>query len=114
MRGSGPCDPGSNPGRAIFFKHYIFKYQNIKINMAEKQIGEVSNYFDHVNAAAIKLSAPLKVGDKIKITGGETEFEQTVKSMQIDRKEVKSAKKGDEIGVIVGQKVRKGYKVFKA
>jgi len=78
------------------------------------EIGTVTNYFDHVNAAAIKLSKPLKVGDKIKITGGETEFEQKVESMQIDRKSVKSAKKGDEIGIIVSQKVRKGYKIHKA
>ena len=33
--------------------------------------------------------------------------------MQIDRKPVKTAKKGDEIGIIVSQKVRKGYKVEK-
>lgn len=82
--------------------------------MAEKQIGEVTNFFDHVNAAAIKLSAPLKVGDKIKIKGGEHEFEQVIDSMQIDRKPVKTAKKGDEIGILVEQKVRSGYKVFKA
>jgi len=81
--------------------------------MAEKEIGVISNYFEHVNAAAIKLSASLKVGDKIKIKGGETEFEQVVESMQINRKPVKSAKKGDEIGILVKEKVRKDYKVFK-
>ena len=46
-----------------------------------KQIGIVSNYFDHVGAAAIKLDANLKVGDKIKIKGGNVEFEQEVKEM---------------------------------
>ncbi len=81
--------------------------------MKEKQIGEVSNYFEHVKAAAIKLSSPLKVGDTIHIKGGEIDFEQEVESMQIDRKPVSSAKKGDEIGIIVKQKVHKGYKVFK-
>ncbi len=78
-----------------------------------KEIGVVLNYFEHVNAAAIKLASPLKVGDKIKLTGGETDFEQEVKSMQINKKTVEKAKKGDEIGIIVKQKVRKGYKVFK-
>ena len=34
--------------------------------MAEKQIGEVTDYFKQVKAAAIKLSAPLKVGDKVR------------------------------------------------
>ncbi len=81
--------------------------------MAEKEIGVVSDFFAHVNAAAIKLSAPLKVGDTIKFKGGETEFEQPVDSMQINRKPVSSAKKGDEVGILVKEKVRKDYKVFK-
>lgn len=80
-----------------------------------KQIGVISNYFEHVGVAAIKLEAGLKVGDKIKITGGEsTDFEQEVKSMQIHKDKVGKAKKGDEVGIKVKEKVRKGYKVFKA
>jgi ribosomal 50S subunit-recycling heat shock protein len=81
--------------------------------MEEKQIGVVSNYFEHVNAAAIKLCGKLKIGDKIRITGGENDFEQEVTSMQINRQNVEEAKKDDEIGIIVDQKVHKGYKVFK-
>ena len=79
-----------------------------------KELGVVSNYFEHVNAAAIKLKGKLKIGDKIRIKGGETDFEQVVKSMQIDRKDVKEAKSGDEVGIIIDKKVRKEYKVFKA
>jgi len=82
--------------------------------MANKQIGTVSNYFDHVKVAAIKLTAPLKVGDTVKIAGGEVDFEQPIKSMQIQKEKVDKAKKGDEIGIKVKKKVRKGYKVFKA
>jgi len=81
--------------------------------MADKQIGIVSNYFDHVKVAAIKLAAPLKVGDTIKIVGGEVDHKQKVSSMQIQHENVKTAKKGDEIGVKISAKVRKGYKVFK-
>ena len=82
--------------------------------MAEKQIGEVTNYFKNVGAAAIKLSAPLKIGDKIKIKSAEKEVEVVVKSLQIDRKPVKEAKKGDEIGLLVPEPVHKENKVFKA
>ena len=81
--------------------------------MAEKEIGVISNYFDHVGVAAIKLKGKLKVGDKVQIKGGEVDFEQAVDSMQIQRKDVKEAKKGDEIGIKVGERVRKGYKVLK-
>jgi ribosomal 50S subunit-recycling heat shock protein len=80
----------------------------------EKQIGEVTNYFKNVGAAAIKLSAPLKIGDKIKIKSTEKEVEVVVKSLQIDRKPVKEAKKGDEIGLLVPEPVHKDNKVFKA
>jgi len=81
--------------------------------MQEQEIGEVSNYFAHVNVAAIKLSAPLKIGDTILIKGRENEFTQIVESMQINRKNVERANAGDEIGILVKEKVRKGYKVFK-
>ena len=78
-----------------------------------KQIGTVSNYFDHCNVAAVKLDATIKVGDTIRIAGGEVDFDQTVDSMEIQREKVESAKAGDEIGLVVKEKVRKGYKVFK-
>ncbi len=81
--------------------------------MPEKQIGEVSNYFEHVGAIAIKLNSSLSTGDKIRIVGGDVDFEQKVDSMQIQHKLVKSAKKGDEVGIKVKEKVRKGYKVYK-
>jgi len=81
--------------------------------MAEKSIGTVSNFFDHVSVAAIKLEAPLKTGDTIRFVGGETDFEQTVDSMQIHNKKIEKAKKGDEIGIKVKERVRKGYKIFK-
>lgn len=80
----------------------------------EKLIGEISNYFEHIGVGAIKLSAGLKEGETIRVKGGEnTDFEQVVKSMQIQHNAVKSAKKGDEIGLKLKEKVRKGYKVFK-
>ena len=80
--------------------------------MAEKEIGRVSTFFSHVNVAAIKLSDTLKTGDRIRIKGHTTDFEQLIDSMQIDRKEVKEAKKGEEIGIKVNEKVRPNDTVF--
>ena len=74
--------------------------------MAEKKIGKVSSYFSHVGVAAIKLSAGLKVGDKVHIKGHTTDLEVNVKEIQIERKDVKKAKKGDHIGIKVPEKVR--------
>ena len=78
-----------------------------------KLIGEISNYFQHVKAAAIKLNSPLSVGDKIRIVGGEKKIEMTIESMQIDRKPVQKANKGDEVGILVPEDVHKEYRVYK-
>ena len=80
--------------------------------MEEKEIGTVSSYFDHVGVAAIKLSRSLKVGDKVHIKGHTTDFKKKVSSMQIEREDVKKAKKGDHIGIKVTEKVRPNDKVF--
>ncbi len=80
--------------------------------MVEKEIGKVSSYFSHVEVAAIKLSAGLKVGDKVHIKGHTTDIEQDVDSIQIERKEVKKAKKHDHIGIKVPEKVRPNDTVF--
>ncbi len=82
--------------------------------MADKPIGEVTNYFKQVKAAAIKLTAPLKIGDKIRIRGSTSDFVMTVDSMQVDREEITTAKKGDEIGLLVPEDLHKGAKVYKA
>ncbi|TSC94684.1 MAG: hypothetical protein Athens101428_199 [Candidatus Berkelbacteria bacterium Athens1014_28] len=79
---------------------------------SEKLVGIVSHYFPHVSACVVKLEIPLKVGDKIKIVGGGEELEETVESMQIDRKPIEEGKVGDEIGLSVTGKVREGYKIY--
>ena len=83
--------------------------------MAEegKLIGKVTHYFGNIGVAVIELTDSLKIGDTIRIVGGETDFEQVVDSMEVDHKKVEKAKKGDGIGLKVSQKVREGYKVYK-
>jgi len=83
--------------------------------MAEegKLIGKISHYFGNISVAVIDLSDTLKVGDTIRVTGGETDFTQVVTSMEVDHKKVETAKKGDSVGFKVDQKVRDGYKVYK-
>ncbi len=79
-----------------------------------KLIGRVVHYFDKIGVAVIALKAPLKVGDTIRIVGGEsTDFTQEVGSMEIEHEKIKKAKKGQEVGLKVKEKVREGYKVYK-
>ena len=83
--------------------------------MAEegKLIGKITHYFGNIGVAVIELTDRLKIGDTIRIVGGEIDFEQVVDSMEVDHKKVKKAKKGDGIGLKISQKVREGYKVYK-
>jgi len=82
-------------------------------SLEEKLIGRITHYFSHLEVAVIELSDVLSVGDKIRVVGGQTDFEQEVDSMEIDRQKVQKAKSGDAIGLKVAQKVREGYKVYK-
>ncbi len=91
----------------------IIKPDNPKGNtMAEeKKIGTVSHYFGKIGVGIIKLSGALKVGDKIKIKGATSDFEQSIGSMQINHEDIKDAKSGDEVGVKLDDKVREGDEV---
>ncbi len=78
----------------------------------EKEIGTVSGYFNQVEVASIRLTAPLKVGQKIHIKGNTTDFITVVSEIQIERKPLKTAKKGDHIGIKVPEKARPNDKVY--
>jgi len=81
--------------------------------MPEKIIGTVSDFFARPVVAAIELTAPLEVGDKIRIKGHTTDLELIVDSMQIDNVDVKEARAGASVGVKVGERVRKRDTVYK-
>ncbi len=78
-----------------------------------KEIGKVTHWYDKISVAVIKLSAPLKVGDTVQVKRGETEFEETINSLQIDHKDVKSAKKGDEVAKKLSEKAKEGSVISK-
>ena len=71
-----------------------------------KEVGKITHFFDKIGVAVVKLSAGLKQGDKIRIKGGTTDFEETVGSMQINKEKLDKAKKGQEIGLKVKDRVR--------
>ena len=72
----------------------------------KKQIGVITRYFHKISVAAIMLDETLKVGSKISIEGATTDFEMTVHSMQMDRKDIESGTKGQEIAIKVTERVR--------
>ena len=77
-------------------------------------IGKISHYFSKIGVAVIKLSNTLKAGDSIRVVGGEdTDFTQSVESMEVEHEKINKAGKGDSVGLKMEQKVREGYKVYK-
>jgi len=79
----------------------------------ENIIGVVTHYFPKVRAAVVKMKTSLNVGETIKIKGHTTDFKQVVNSMQIDHVPINTAKKGQEIGLLVDSRVRRNDKVLK-
>ena len=77
-----------------------------------KEIGKVTHFFDQISVAVVELKGALNKGDKIKIKGATTDFEQKVESMQIEHDKVDKAKKGDAIGLKVAGRVRPNDTVY--
>ena len=81
--------------------------------MPEKEIGQISHYYGHINVGIIQLSDTLKAGETIHVKGHSEDFTQPVESIQIEHTNVPEAKAGDSIGIKVAKKVHPGDKVFK-
>lgn len=81
-----------------------------------KPIGRVTHYFDHLKVAVISLEPgkSLKIGDSIRIEGGEVDFVQPIESLQVEHADVSAVKAGDDFGTKVKQLVREGYRVHQA
>ena len=78
-------------------------------------MGEITHYYDKIGVAVVKIAGgDLKVGDKVKLTDSQgEEFEQEIKSMQIEHAKIEIAKKGDEFGLKVDKSVKDKNAVVK-
>jgi len=84
------------------------------IIMEEKKlIGKVMHYYSKIGVAIVELEDDLQQGDQISIEGATTNIQQTVDSMQVEHEAVKSAHRGDAVGLKVPDKVRPGDVVYK-
>jgi putative protease len=82
--------------------------------VAEKKlIGKITHYFSKISVAVVELSEDVTVGDKIRVEGATTSFEQVIDSMEIDNKNVETATAGQSIGLKVKERVRLHDGVYK-
>lgn len=81
--------------------------------MPEEKVGVVTHYFGHIQVAAIKLDAPLKVGDTIHIKGHTSDFTQKIDSMQLEHQPTGTGRPGQEVAVKVVEHARQHDEVFR-
>jgi len=78
----------------------------------KKYVGKVTHYFPKISVAVVELVDDLKLGDRIKIEGATTNFEQEVTSMEIEKQKIEHAKAGQSVGLKVIARVRENDKVY--
>ncbi len=81
--------------------------------MAEQLVGTITHYFAKPEVGVIKLDAPVKLGDVLRFKGATTDFEQKVRSMEVDHGPVEEAEAGTEVAVKVSERVRSGDEVYR-
>ena len=79
----------------------------------ETCIGTVTHYFGKSGVAVLSLTDPIHIGDKIRIRGNETEFDQEVTSFEVDHEAVDTGQVGTEVAMQVSQSVRCGCQIYK-
>jgi putative protease len=80
---------------------------------ASDAIGAVTHWYAHLSVAAIRLTAPLAVGDRIHIRGHTTDLVETVGSMEVDHRRVERAGPGDDVALAVEGHVREHDLIFR-
>ena len=79
----------------------------------KKLVGTITHFFDKISVAVLKVSSPIAVGDQLAIEGPQTNIKMKVESMQVEHDKIKTAKKGDDIGMKVPSPVKAKDLVYK-
>jgi hypothetical protein len=75
-------------------------------------IGKVTHYFDRIGVAVVQLQDELYLDDWILFEGQQTELEQQVLSMQIDRQPIQKGTPGQEVAIKVDDVVHENDDVY--
>lgn len=82
--------------------------------MGETVVGRVVDYFAKVGVAGIAVTGgPIAVGDTLRFHGHTTDLVQTVESLQVEHQAVQRAEPGQQVGISVRERVRRGDAVLR-
>ena len=104
--------------KSNLFEEELEKMRNInkrelKSVREMKICGQCEGYFEKINVAIIKVTSPIRQGDRLVFEKSEGLFEQTLESMQRDKKDITLVRSGDDIGTKVAMPPKIGTPVYK-
>jgi len=99
--------------REEFKKTQNTKKQEFNSVREMKICGQCEGYFEKINVAIIKVTSPIRQGDRLIFEKTEGLFEQTLESMQNNNKDITLARSGDNIGTKVIMPPKTGTPVYK-
>ena len=77
-----------------------------------RAIGQVIHYWTRLGVAGVELTDTLEMDDWVHFRGATTDFQQRVTSMQINHRFINQAHAGQQVGILVADRVRAGDTVF--
>jgi len=80
--------------------------------MAKRLVGVVRHFYQKIGVAVLDLESDLRVGQRISVEGPETDVQETVVSMQVDKEQVEEARAGSQVAVKMEGKVREEDHVY--
>jgi translation initiation factor IF-2 len=77
------------------------------VSIGETVVGRITHYYPRINVGIVELTdGEINLGDLIHVHGKQTDFVQSVDSLQIDHRDISHAHKGSRIGIKVKDRVR--------
>lgn len=77
-----------------------------------RAIGTVIHYWTNLGVAGVELTDTLSLDSWIHVFGTTTDFQQRVTSMQHDHQFIAEAHAGQQVGILMADRVRKGDTLF--
>lgn len=81
--------------------------------MSGIRIGQVTHYYDHIGVAVLSLTDAIRIGDVVHVLGRSTDFQQEVRSLQIEHRAVTEAEPGQDVALKVTRRVHPHDAVYK-
>ena len=103
-------DPHSQSFGSISLSHSAYQDRGLR---TYQEVGQVTALISKINVVIVKLSQTLRLNETLLFQDEGMMYEAPVITMQINRKDVKMAKKGAEIGMKMNHLPKNSTKVYR-